>query len=142
DLTHPGVRGYLTAIFGDVRDLGIDYVKLDFLYAGAVPGHRLDRGVTPIEAYRSGLALAREVLGDDADLLGCGAPLLPSVGLVDAMRISPDTFHEGGEDGSQGLRGRMSLEARTWQDGRLWTIDPDCLVARPQFALRDEWAEV
>src|SRR5690606_12474514 len=28
DLTHPGVRGYLTAIFGDVRDLGIDYVKL------------------------------------------------------------------------------------------------------------------
>ncbi|MGL4256990.1 MAG: hypothetical protein ACRCSL_11705, partial [Microbacterium sp.] len=75
-------------------------------------------------------------------LLGCGAPILPSVGLVDAMRVASDTFHEGGEDGSQGLRGRMSLEARAWQHGRLWTTDPDCLVARPEFALRDEWAEV
>ena len=25
---------------------------------------------------------------------------------------------------------------------RLWTTDPDCLVARPEFALREEWAEV
>lgn len=58
------------------------------------------------------------------------------------MRVSPDTFHEGGEDGSQGLRGRMSLEARAWQHGRLWTTDPDCLVARPEFVLRDEWADV
>ena len=71
-------------------------------------------------------------MGENAYLLGCGAPILPSVGLVDAMRVSPDTFHEGGEDGSQGLRGRMSLEARAWQHGRLWTTDPDCLVARPR----------
>lgn len=141
DVTHPGVRGYLTEVLAGLRELGVDYAKLDFLYAGAVPGRRHDRDATPVSAYRSGLALVREVLGEDAYLLGCGAPILPSVGLVDAMRVSPDTFHEGGEDGSQGLRGRMSLEARTWQHGRLWTTDPDCLVARPQFALRDEWAE-
>ncbi|MFE7843743.1 glycoside hydrolase family 36 protein [Microbacterium sp. NPDC057407] len=141
DLTHPGVREYLTDVFMHLRDLGADYLKLDFLYSGAVPGTRHD-DVTPIEAYRSGLELIRSVMGDDAFLLGCGAPILPSVGLVDGMRVSPDTFHEGGEDGSQGLRGRMSLEARAWQHGRLWTTDPDCLVARPQFALRDEWAEV
>ncbi|HWR85525.1 MAG TPA: glycoside hydrolase family 36 protein [Rhodoglobus sp.] len=142
DLTHPGVREYLHDVFGGLRDLGIDYAKLDFLYGGAVPGRRFDESATPVQAYRSGLALIREVLGDDAFLLGCGAPILPSVGLVDAMRVSPDTFHEGGEDGSQGLRGRMSLEARTWQHGRLWTNDPDCMVARPAFALRDEWADV
>lgn len=141
DLTHPGVREYLTGVFAGLRDLGVDYLKLDFLYSGAVPGARHDGG-TPIEAYRSGLSLIREVMGDDAYLLGCGAPILPSVGIVDAMRVSPDTFHEGGEDGSQGLRGRMSLEARAWQHGRLWTTDPDCLVARPEFALRDEWADV
>lgn len=142
DLTHPGVRDYLTRVFTGIRDLGIDYVKLDFLYSGAVPGGRSDRDATPISAYRSGLALIREVLGDEAFLLGCGAPILPSVGLVDAMRVSGDTFHEGGEDGSQGLRGRMSLEARAWQHGRFWINDPDCLVARPEFALREEWAEV
>ncbi|MBT2483986.1 MULTISPECIES: glycoside hydrolase family 36 protein [unclassified Microbacterium] len=142
DLTHPGVRDYLARVFTDIRELGIDYVKLDFLYSGALPGTRWDADATPISAYRSGLALIRDVLGDEAFLLGCGAPILPSVGLVDAMRVSGDTFHEGGEDGSQGLRGRMSLEARSWQHDRFWTNDPDCLVARPQFALREEWAEV
>lgn len=141
DLTHPGVRDHLVEVFTRIRDLGADYLKLDFLYSGAVPGARHD-DVTPIAAYRSGLRLIRDVMGDDAYILGCGAPILPSVGLVDAMRVSPDTFHEGGENGSQGLRGRMSLEARGWQDGRLWTTDPDCLVARPEFALRDEWADV
>ncbi|WP_407359555.1 glycoside hydrolase family 36 protein [Microbacterium sp. LBN7] len=142
DLTHPGVRDYLTRVFSDIRDLGIDYVKLDFLYSGALPGSRHDADATPISAYRSGLELIREVLGDDAFLLGCGAPILPSVGLVDAMRVAGDTFHEGGEDGSQGLRGQMSVEARAWQHGRFWTNDPDCLVARPEFALREEWADV
>ncbi|PRB18471.1 glycoside hydrolase family 36 protein [Microbacterium sp. MYb62] len=142
DLTHPGVRAYLTRVFTDLRELGIDYVKLDFLYSGAIPGQRWDATATPIAAYRSGLELIRDVLGNEAFLLGCGAPMLPSVGLVDAMRVSGDTFHEGGEDGSQGLRGQMSLEARSWQHGRLWTNDPDCLVARPQFVLRDEWADV
>lgn len=141
DLTHPGVRAYLTEVFTRLRDLGADYLKLDFLYSGAVPGARHEN-VTPVAAYRSGLQLIRDVMGEEAYLLGCGAPILPSVGLVDAMRVSPDTFHEGGEDGSQGLRGRMSLEARSWQDGRLYTTDPDCLVARPSFALRDEWADV
>lgn len=140
DLTHPGVRDYLTEVFSGLRDLGAQYLKLDFLYSGAVPGPRHD-DVTPVAAYRSGLELIHEVMGDDVYLLGCGAPILPSVGLVDAMRVSPDTFHEGGEDGSQGLRGRMSLEARAWQHARLWTTDPDCLVARPEFVLRDEWAD-
>ena len=73
--------------------------------------------------------------------MGCGAPLLPSVGLVDAMRVSPDTFHEGGEDGSAGLRGLMPLAARAWQQGRLWVNDPDCLVARPSYAQRERWAD-
>ena len=42
-------------------------------------------------AYRSGIELIREAIGEDAYLLGCGAPLLPSSGLFDAMRVSPDT---------------------------------------------------
>ena len=70
-------------------------------------------------AYRAGLALVRDAVGPDVYLVGCGAPILPSVGLVDAMRVSPDTFHEGGEDGSTGLRGLMPLAARAWQQGRL-----------------------
>ena len=140
DLTHPGVRAYVAETVAGLREQGVDYLKLDFLYAGAVPGDRYE-DVDPVAAYRSGLELVREAAGD-AYLLGCGAPLLPSVGLLDAMRVSPDTFHEAGQDGSAGLRGRAPVQARWWQHGRFWVADPDCLVLRPSYALREEWAEV
>jgi alpha-galactosidase len=140
DLTHPGVRDLVAGTVRRLCRTGVDYLKLDFLYAGALPGRRHE-DVSPVAAYRSGLELVREAAGPQTYLLGCGAPLLPSVGLVDAMRVSPDTFHEGGEDGSTGLRGRMSLAARAWQHGRFWANDPDCLVARPAYRLREEWAE-
>lgn len=131
DLAHPAVRDLLATHVQRLVALGVDYLKLDFLYAGALAG---------VPAYRSGLELVREAAGPDVLLVGCGAPLLPSVGLVDAMRVSPDTFHEGGEDGSTGLRGLPPLAARVWQQGRLWVNDPDCVVARPSYALREEWA--
>ena len=132
DLTHPAVRDLLTEHLQRLVALGVDYLKLDFLYGGALHD---------VAAYRSGLELVREVVGPDVYLVGCGAPLLPSVGLVDAMRVSPDTFHEGGEDGSTGLRGLMPLAARAWQQGRLWANDPDCVVARPSYAQRERWAD-
>jgi alpha-galactosidase len=139
DVTHPAVRAFLRSRLAPLVDLGVQYFKLDFLYAGAVPGRR-HSPATAVEAYRSGLRLIREIVGGEAYLVGCGAPLLPSVGLVDAMRVSPDTFHEGGEDGSTGMRGLMPLAARAWQQGRFWVNDPDCLVARPSYALREPWA--
>lgn len=140
DLTHPGVRELVNDALRRLVDLGVTYLKLDFLYGGAVPGKRHE-DLTGTEAYRSGLALVREAVGPDVYLVACGAPLLPSVGLVDAMRVSPDTFHEGGEDGSTGLRGLMPLAARAWQQGRFWVNDPDCLVARPSYSERERWAE-
>jgi alpha-galactosidase len=140
DLTHPGVRDLLRSRLEPLVERGIRYFKLDFLYGGAVPGRR-HSGEDPVAAYRSGLRLLREILGPDAYLVACGAPILPSVGLVDGMRVSPDTFHEGGEDGSRGLRGLMPLAARAWQQGRFWVNDPDCLVARPSYRLREPWAQ-
>ena len=139
DLTHPGVQELLVDVLGRLTAIGIDYLKLDFLYGGAVPGRRHD-DVDGATAYRRGLELVRNAVGPDVHLVGCGAPLLPSVGLVDAMRVSPDTFHEGGEDGSTGLRGLMPMAARAWQHGRLWVNDPDCVVARPTYAHRERWA--
>jgi alpha-galactosidase len=139
DLTHPGVQELLADALRRLVDLGIDYFKLDFLYAGAVPGSRCE-DADPVAAYRTGLQLVRNVVGPDVYLVGCGAPILPSIGLVDAMRVSPDTFHEGGEDGSTGMRGLMPLAARAWQQGRLWANDPDCVVARPSYSQREPWA--
>lgn len=88
DTTHPEVRSWLASLMRSVRDWGYDYLKLDFLYAGALPGRR--HMPMPREAaYRQGLQVIREALGD-AYLLTCGAPILPSLGLCDGMRIGPD----------------------------------------------------
>lgn len=146
DLTRPDVRDYLAEAFGRLREAGYDYYKLDFLYAGALPGPR-NQDVTAVQAYRSGLELVREAVGPDAFVLGCGAPILPSVGLVDAMRVSPDTYNpddpdEGSDLAAAELRGRPGVEARAWQQGRLWVNDADCAVVRPQFARRAEWLDV
>jgi alpha-galactosidase len=89
DATHPGALAWLAGLMKQVRAWGFDYLKLDFLYGAALPGVRhLD---LPREtAYRNGLKIIREAMGADAYLLSCGAPILPSLGLCDAMRIGPD----------------------------------------------------
>jgi alpha-galactosidase len=88
DTTHPLALEWLAALMKQVRAWGFEYIKLDFLYAGALPGKRH----TPMPreaAYRRGLSVMRKELGQ-AYLLTCGAPILPSLGLCDAMRIGPD----------------------------------------------------
>ena len=142
DVTHPAATAHLQASLHAVRDLGVDYVKLDFLYTGALPGRRHE-DVSPVTAYRQGLAVVREALGHNTYLLGCGAPLLPSVGLVDAMRVSGDVVNPADESVDVArLRGERAIQARAWQHGRFWVNDPDCLIARPGFELRRQWANL
>jgi len=142
DITHPEAAARLTDDLHALRDLGIDYVKLDFLYTGALPGRRHE-DVSPVTAYRQGLELVREALGEDTYLLGCGAPTLPSVGLVDGLRVSADVVNpEDDGPGTTRLRGEEAVRARAWQHGRFWVNDPDCLIARPSWRLREEWAGI
>lgn len=145
DLTHPGVASYLAEVFSTCRAWGVDYFKIDFVFAGALPGVR-HAEVSPIEAYRAGLDVIRSAIGPGAYLLGCGAPVLPSVGIVDAMRVSPDTApHWEPMDGDIAEPGARSAvitgAARAWQHGRLWVNDPDCLIVRPAVERRAEWAD-
>jgi len=88
DTTHPAVLDWLADLMRKVRAWGYDYLKLDFLYAGALPGKRY-RPVPREAAYRQGLQVIRQALGD-AYLLTCGAPILPSLGLCDGIRVGPD----------------------------------------------------
>lgn len=132
DLTHSAARDYLREVFGTLVDLGYDFFKLDFLYAGALDGQRT-REVSPVAAYRSGLDLVREAVGTSAYLLGCGAPILPSIGKVDAMRVSPDTAphfepREGDLSAPSGRSSILTGRGRAWQHGRWWVNDPDCLL--------------
>jgi alpha-galactosidase len=143
DATHPGAGDYLRQVYSTLADWGVGFHKLDFLYAGSLPGCRYAE-VTGVQAYRHGLELIRDVLGE-ARLLGCGAPLLPSVGLVDAMRVSCDTganWEPGdGDLGAPSMRGAIqSGRARAFTQGRFWSNDTDCLLARPGLQWRDRWA--
>ena len=88
DTTHPAVLDWLSGLMKKVLSWGYEYIKLDFLYAGALPGKR-KVDIPRESAYRNGLKIIRETLGD-AYFLTCGAPILPSIGLCDAMRIGPD----------------------------------------------------
>ena len=147
DTTHPGAEAYLRDVFGTFRDLGIDYFKIDFIYAGAMEGPRADGGTSGTEAYRHGLRTIREAIGPDSYLLGCGAPILPSVGLVDAMRVGPDIGHHFeplDADLSQPSQRAAAQNSRwrAWQQGRFWTNDADCLVAGTHVERREDWAEV
>jgi alpha-galactosidase len=40
DVTHPGAEAYLREVFTTLRATGIDYFKIDFLFAGAMEGRR------------------------------------------------------------------------------------------------------
>ena len=144
DPTHPEVAAYLHELIATaVHEWGYRYLKLDFLYAGALPGCRHDPRLTRAQALRRALQIIREAAGDEIFLLGCGAPLGPAVGLVDGMRIGPDTAAEWAPNW-RGLRFllknnpsapslRNSLHeglSRAWTHGRWWLNDPDALMAR------------
>jgi alpha-galactosidase len=146
DCTHPSVQAWLRELFRQVTDgWGYDYVKIDFLYGGALAGQRHDRDASRIQAYRRGLEAVREGVGKHRFILGCGALMASTVGLVDGQRIGPDVapwwrFRRSRmtiERGRPKVGGEPATEnavrnilTRSWMHGRLWANDPDCLLAR------------
>jgi alpha-galactosidase len=135
DLSHSEVQEWLGETFRTMRGWGYELFKVDFLYAGAVAGCRHDPRVTRAQAVRKGLEIIREAIGEEAFLLGCGAPLGPSVGLVDGMRIGPDVainWHPFWADltfpaAENALRNSIT---RYFTHGRFWINDPDCVLVR------------
>ena len=145
DVTHPEAAEHLATVYRTLVKQGFTYHKIDFLFAGAMDGPR-SGGARGLDAYAHGMGIIREAVGPDATILGCGAPLLPSIGHVDAMRISPDidpAFEPDDGDLSQpSQRSAIAAgDARRWMHGRWWINDPDCLVARPEVERRDVWAD-
>lgn len=87
DIYNPEVREHLKKVFYTVlNDWGYDMVKLDFLYSQCrTPRDNKTRGTIMCEA----MDFLRECVGDKI-ILGCGVPLGPAFGVVDACRISCD----------------------------------------------------
>ena len=102
------------------------------------PYHRSDHALC--------CALACKV-GEDVFLLGCGAPLGPCIGHVDAMRVSADaaphwlprvsdlplvrSLFTADRTNMPAARNMVRNTAvRMQMGGRLWRNDPDCLILR------------
>lgn len=138
DLTHPEAAAWLRDVIAARVAEGWTFLKLDFLYAGAVEGLRHE-DVTGAEAYARGVALLREAAGPDAFLLACGAPMLPSLGHFDAYRTGADIAFEFDPDPRRDyLRWQArATAARAWQNGAWWWIDPDVMLLREPFTATD-----
>lgn len=128
DGTNPRARQYIYDVVKTIyQEWGVKYFKLDANVWGALPfGVRYDKKATAVEAYRRMMETIWDATGDDAFILGCNAPMWPSLGLVSGMRITNDT--------SRNFRMMKTLTGecfpRNWMNGVLWQNDPDCLLMR------------
>jgi alpha-galactosidase len=144
DTSNPEVLAHIEGTARALVDAGYDYLKLDFTYAPSLDGVWHDPSMTPAERVRAGFEAVRRGAGDEVFLLGCGAPLGATVGVVDGMRIGPDVaphWHvpeegwrpPGYDTVTPATVGawRDTL-ARSFMHRRLWLNDPDCLMLRTE----------
>ena len=139
DASQRATRAHLAALGRRLGAAGVDALKLDFLYAGALPGVR-SGAVSDIAALRIGVdALTRafrSAAPRGSRIYACGAPAAPLVGLVDACRSGEDSVLNVPNDrtaapapptfvhGEAVIRAQArNLAARAW----LWgtTVPPD-----------------
>lgn len=153
DTTRPNVLAHLESVARALVERGFGYLKLDFTYAPRLEGLFANRHATPAERVRAGYEAIRRGAGEQTFILGCGAPLAPTVGLVDGMRIGPDVApswehppRPAGEP-SYGVTAddvpgyaycqpatRSALQNtvfRSFMHRQLWANDPDCVMLRP-----------
>ena len=144
DTTRPEALAHLEETAGALVAAGYPYLKLDFTYAPSLHGTYADPSRTPAQRVRAGFDAIRRGAGDDAFLLGCGAPLGPTVGVVDGMRIGADVApwwhvqehqyrppgHGGGEPAT--VNAWRNTLSRSFLHRRLWVNDPDCVMLRTE----------
>ena len=146
DVTRPDTREHLAEVVRRAVAWGYRYLKLDFLYAAALPGRRHE-DVPREQAYRRGVEVLREAAGDDVYLLACGAPLVASLGVFDGIRIGPDVAPHREDAGERRYLQDLTLpntrSAIATSVHRLWLrplidIDPDVAYFRTRHTDLDD----
>ncbi len=141
DVSNPEFLDHLERLIRRLRRAGFRLFKLDYLFAGALRGERANPGEGRYACYREALGRIREAAGEDAVLLGCGAPLAPSRGLVDVMRVTTDVGYSWeAPDAVRWVTGDRDLVGilpvlrntlvRSAFSPHFWLTDPDCLLLR------------
>jgi len=140
DVTHPEVLEWLDKLIRKVVGWGYNYLKLDFLYAGALVGKRHE-DISRELAYRNAMQVIREAAGD-AYILACGAPIVPTLGLCDGIRIGPDVtnywINKALTTWLNNPNETSTVNAIRTSAHRLWlkplvNIDPDVMYFRSRY---------
>lgn len=131
DCTHPGAQQWLRDLLRKYQAAGFEYFKLDFLNAAAIEGVRREN-MSRESAYRLGIEVLRQA-APSAYLMGSGAVIAPSLGVMDGIRVGPDTApywdntDRYKDPTGPGLRNALrNSVARSWLRE---VIDPDPDVA-------------
>jgi len=153
DMTHPDARAFLAdAVRRITREWGHRYLKPDAMWCGLAakctyPGTAyVDENfgdaifhnpyMTGIEAYRAGIRTMRKAAAPGTYIAACNVAqnfrsMGGAIGLVDAMRIGPDT----GTDWNA-IMPNLHLGTRLYfLHNRVWHNDPDCLLVRAPLTL-------
>ena len=144
DPTNPDVKKHLDELFKYfIKEIGFDYIKIDFIFSAITEDAVFfNEDITRIEAYREGLQVLREAAGEERFILGCGAPLMETIGMVNGMRISADTAPKwaiydfilsGLNLITSGMKyALLNTITRSWMHKKFWLNDPDCLLVRTE----------
>ncbi len=153
DMTHPDARRFLQDSVGRItQDWGYRYLKPDAMWCGLAakctyPGTAYvedqfgdavfhDPHMTGIETYRAGIRTMRKAAGPKTYIAACNVAqnfrsMGGAMGLVDAMRIGPDTGADWGA-----ILPNFHLGTRLYfLHNRVWHNDPDCLMVRAPLTL-------
>jgi len=143
DITYPRFEEYLRKIIRTiVHEWGFTFLKCDFLFGACLRGAiHYDIHLTRAQILRRGMEIIREEAGPEVLIEGCGMPLVTGVGLVDIMRVGPDTgpywVKKTGKilrtGAMMGVRNSIrNTFVRSMMHKKFWQNDPDCLMLREE----------
>ena len=142
DFKKPEVWDYLyQSIDYLLGELGFELIKLDFLFSPYFYPK-----ISPREASQAVQKLLEYVKEKcpRVFVIACGCPFQDAIGLVDAMRIGPDTlvvpfFSDLTLPMNRWKVGKIkeNVSKRKWTE-KFWLLDPDVLVCRKNIGLREK----
>lgn len=129
DVTQPDARAWLGSALKALVAAGYRTLKIDFLFGAAIEGVRHEP-ITALESYQRFMRVVREAT-PGIHLVGCGAPLLPSVGWVDSMRTGSDIAFVVSRGPRYAYQSNQALHtALRANTDAFWHLDPDVVLLR------------
>lgn len=126
DYSHEGAQKFLYDLFYRLRhEYGFKYFKMDFAIEKLGLGGYKDKSFNAIKCYRKAIEIIKSAIGEDAILMTCTAPIGPSVGISDAIRITHDVGM-----GWKELKYCANQCVKRMHFAECFAIDPDCILVR------------